>query len=134
VLLRLERPTSFREVQAQLVRWDPESPGGTSRALAAELAPGRYRLRYATPDAAFLTVEDSFDETQTVIVDLAAGTLTEFPGDLSAEFVLLSPGALYNVTDTRFYTRDTLAETALPLPLAPGPASSPGAYHLIVRE
>ena len=119
-------PTAADLAQA-LVRCDDEATRGSFHT-------GRYRLRYATPDAAFLTVEDVLDDTRTVIADLAAGTLTEFPGDLSSEFVLLPPGALYKVTDTRFYTRDTLAETALPLPLAPGPVSPTGAYHLIVRE
>ena len=69
-----------------------------------------------------------------MLADLTDGTLTAFPGDLSSEFVLLAPGALYHVGATRFYTRDTLAETALPLPLAPGPASALGAYHLIVQD
>jgi hypothetical protein len=135
VLLRFERPTSFRELQARLVRWDPESRNGTRPALAGELEPGRYRLLHATPEAALLSVEDVFtDEVQTVLADLTAGTLMAFPGDLSSDFVLLPPGELYNLDDTRFYTRDTLTETALPLPLAPGPASPLGAYHLIVRE
>jgi hypothetical protein len=135
VLLRFERPTSFRELQAQLVRWDSESSSGTRRALTGELAPGRYRLLHATPEAALLTAEDVFtNEVQTVLVDLRVGTLATFPGDLSPDFVLLAPGALYNVTDTHFYTPDTLAETALPLALAPGPSSALGAYHLIVRD
>jgi hypothetical protein len=135
VLLRFERPTSFRELQAQLVRWDPEWPAGTRRALPSELAPGRYRLLHATPEAALMTVEDmATGEAQTVLADLAAGTLSAFPGDLSSDYVLLPPGALYNLADTHFHTRDTLAETALPLSLAPGPASALGAYHLIVRE
>jgi hypothetical protein len=135
VLVRLEQPTTFREIQAALVRWDPESPAGTRRALTGALEPGGYRLLHATPQAAMLTVEDTLGgEVRTVVADLAAGTLTSFPGDLSSRFVLLPPGALFNLDDTRFYTRDTLAETALPLPLAPGPASPAGAYHLIVRE
>jgi hypothetical protein len=135
ILARVERPLGFRELQTRLVRWDPESPLGTRRALAGELAPGRYRLVHATSEAALLSVEDMLtDEIQTVLADLTEGTITAFPGDLSADFVLLPPGALYNLADTRFYTSDTLAETALPLPLAPGPASPLGAYHLIVRE
>jgi hypothetical protein len=70
-----------------------------------------------------------------VLVGFDIHAVTTFAGDISDEFVLLR-GALYNVTDTRFHTRDTLAETALPLPLAPGPVAEPslGAYHLIVRE
>jgi hypothetical protein len=135
VLLRFERPTSFRELEARLVRWDPESPSGTRPALAGELVPGRYRLLHATPEAALMTVEDVVtDEVQTVLVDLGGGSLTTYAEDLSRDFVLLGPGALYNVTDTHFYTRDGLAETALPLPLAPGPASAASAYHLIVRD
>jgi hypothetical protein len=82
-----------------------------------------------------MTVEDmATGEAQTVLADLAAGTLSAFPGDLSSDYVLLPPGALYNLADTHFHTRDTLAETALPLSLAPGPASALGASHLIVRE
>jgi hypothetical protein len=135
VLLRFERPTSFRELPGVLVRWDPTSPAETRRALPDELASGRYRLLQATPEAAWLSVEDVFtDEPQTVLADLTDGTLTAFPGDLSSDFVLLAPGTLYHVGATRFYTRDTLAETALPLPLAPGPASALGAYHLIVQD
>jgi hypothetical protein len=70
-----------------------------------------------------------------VLVDFDTRAVTAFTGDTSDEFVLLR-GGLYSVADTRFHTRDTLAETALPLPLAPGPVAEPslGAYHLIDRE
>jgi hypothetical protein len=135
VLLRFDRPHILGAGWALLGRWDPESPLGTRPALPGALDPGRYRLAYATPEAALLRFEDVFtDEVRTLLADFNTGALTSFPGDISTEFVLLGPGALYNLTNTHFHTRDTLAETALPLPLAPGPASPLGAYHLIVRE
>jgi hypothetical protein len=135
ILLRLERPVLFTGTHTVLVRWDPEAVSGARAALPGGLDPGRYRLLHATPEAAMLTVEEEIDgEQRTVLADLAAGTLIAHDGDLSSEFVLLPPGALYNVAVTRFYTSDTLDETALPLPLAPGPVSPLAAYHLIVRD
>jgi hypothetical protein len=136
LLLRFDRPEGIGEVRSVLVRWDPASPAAARIAGPDELEPGRYQLKDASTDAAFLVMEDLFSgELQSVIVDFDSRTVAAFAGDISDEFVLL-PGGLYNVNDTRFHTRDTLAETALPLPLAPGPASEPslGAYHLIVRE
>jgi hypothetical protein len=136
LLLRFDRPEGIGEVRSVLVRWDPASLAGARIAGPDELEPGRYQLRDASTDAAFLVMEDLFSgDRQSVIVDFDSRKVAAFAGDISDEFVLLR-GGLYNVNDTRFHTRDTLAETALPLPLAPGPASEPslGAYHLIVRE
>ena len=137
VLLRFDRPEGIGEVRSVLVRWDPESSLGTRLALPGELEAGRYRLVSATPDAALLRVEDVFSgDVQTVLADLTTNVLRTFPGDLTTQFVLLPPTGLYNVVNTHFHTLDTLAETALPTALAPGPVASPtlGAYHVIVRD
>jgi hypothetical protein len=137
LLLRFERPEALGAGWALLARWDPELSHATRAAYPGELDPGRYLLVHATAEAALLRFEDVLtDDVRTLLVDFTASTLTPFPGDLSTEFVLLPPGALYHLVDTHFYTRDTLDETALPLALAPGPAAAPpaGAYHLIVRE
>jgi hypothetical protein len=137
VLLRFERPSGIADVRSVLVRWDPQSTLGTRAALPGELEPARYRLAAATPSAALLRLEDLGNaEVRTVLADLETGTLRAFPGDLTTQFVLLPPTELYNVTDTHFHTLDTLVETALPAPLAPGPVAPPlaGAYHMVVRE
>jgi hypothetical protein len=137
VLLRLERPAGIGDVRPVLVRWDPQSSLGTRQAFPGELESGRYRLAAATPSAALLRLEDlNSAEMWTVLADLDTGALHSFPGDITTEFVLLPPAGLYNVTDTHFHTLDTLAETALPAALAPGPVAAPsaGAYHVIVRD
>jgi hypothetical protein len=136
LLLRFDRPEGIGEVRSVLVRWDPASLAGARVAGPDELEPGRYQLKDASANAALLVVEDIFSgDRQSVVVDFDTRAVAAFTGDISDEFVLLR-GGLYNVTDTRFHTRDTLAETALPLPLAPGPVAEPslGAYHLIVRD
>ena len=136
LLLRFDRPEGIGEVTSVLVRWDPASLASARVAGPDELEPGRYQLKDASADAALLVVEDLFSgDRQSVVVDFDTRTVATVTGDISDEFVLLR-GSLYNVNDTRFHTRDTLAETALPLPLAPGPVAEPslGAYHLIVRE
>jgi hypothetical protein len=136
LVLRFDRPEGIGEVRSVLVRWDPASTSATRVAGPDELESGRYQLKNASADAALLVMEDVFTgDSQTVLVDFDTRAVTAFTGDISDEFVLLR-GGLYSVTDTRFHTRDTLAETALPLPLAPGPVAEPslGAYHLIVRE
>jgi hypothetical protein len=137
VLLRFDRPEGIGEVASLLVRWDPASSTGTRRAVPGLLDPGTYRLVAATPDAALLTVERLFTgDTETILADLATDELRVFPGDITDQFVLLPPAGLYGVETTHFHTLDTLAETALPPALAPGPAAAPpvGAYHVIVRE
>jgi hypothetical protein len=137
ILLRFDRPQGIGEVASVLVRWDPESSTGTRLAISEELPPASHDLIAATPAAALLRAEDVFTgEVQTILADLETGTLQRFPGDLSREFVLLPPVGLYNVTSTHFHTLDTLAETALPLALAPGPLAGPsvGAYHLIGQD
>lgn len=136
LLLRFDRPEGIGEVRSVLVRWDPASLAGARVAGPDELEPGRYQLKDASASTALLVVEDIFSgDRQSVVVDFDSRAVAVFTGDISDEFVLLR-GGLYSVTDTRFHTRDTLAETALPLPLAPGPVAEPslGAYHLIVRE
>jgi len=118
------------------VRWGVDASAGTRVVGPDELEPGRYQLKDATAEAALLTVEDVFSgDIQSVLVDFDTRTVAGYAGDISDAFVLLR-GGLYSVADTRFHTRDTLAETALPLPLAPGPMAEPslGAYHLIVRD
>jgi hypothetical protein len=137
VLLRFDHPQDLADVRSVLVRWDPQSTLGTRRAIPGELEPGRYRLAAATPSAALLRVEGlGSADLQTVLADLDTGTLRVFPGDITNQFVLLPPAGLYSVTSTHFHTLDTLAETALPAPLAPGPTAAPsaGAYHVIVRD
>jgi hypothetical protein len=137
LLLRFERPAGMADVRSVLVRWDPESTLGTRAAIPGELEPARYRLAAATPSAALLRLEDLGNaEERTVLADLDTGRLHAFPGDITDQFVLLPPTELYNVASTHFHTLDTLTETALPGPLAPGPLAAPsaGAYHLIVRD
>jgi hypothetical protein len=137
VLLRFERPAGIADVRSVLVRWDPQSTLGTRAALPGELEPARYRLTAATLSAALLQLEDLGNaEVRTVLADLETGHLRAFPGDITDQFVLLPPTELYNVASTHFHTLDTLAETALPAALAPGPIATPpaGAYHVIVRE
>jgi len=137
VLLRFERPRPATDPGAVLVRWSPESPSDTRRASGGDLEPGRYQLKGATPDGAMLIATDRFgSDPRTLVVNFNGATPEPFAGDLSTEFVLLPGAALYNVNDTHFYTRDTLAETALPLALAPGPSALPplADYHLIVPD
>lgn len=120
-----------------LVRWDLESPLSTRLAIPGELDPGSYRLASVTLDAALLRVEDIFSgDVRTVLADFNTGALRSFAGDITAEFVLLPPSGLYNLESTHFHTLDTLAETALPPALAPGPVAAPpaSAYHRIVRD
>lgn len=136
VVLRFDRPEGIGEVRSVLVRWGVDASAGTRVVGPDELEPGRYQLKDATAEAALLTVEDVFSgDIQSVLVDFDTRTVAGYAGDISDAFVLLR-GGLYSVADTRFHTRDTLAETALPLPLAPGPMAEPslGAYHLIVRD
>jgi hypothetical protein len=137
ILLRFDRPEGTGEPGSLLVRWSPDAPSDTRLAWAGQLDPGRYQLKGATPEGALLVAGDRFgDDPRTVLVDFNANTQTSFAGDLSGQFVLLSGAALYNVGSTHVHTRDTLAETALPLALAPGPAALPpfGDYHLIVQD
>jgi hypothetical protein len=137
VLLRFERPRPGAEPGAVLVRWSPESPSDTRRAVEGELEPGRYQLKGATPDSAMLIATDRFgSDPRTLVVNFNGTTPSPFAGDLSTEFVLLPGAGLYNINDTHFYTSDTLVETALPLALAPGPSALPpfGDYHLIVPD
>ena len=120
-----------------LVRWSPDAPFDTRLAWSGQLDPGRYQLKGATPEGALLVATDRFgDDPRTVLVDFNANTQTSFAGDLSGQFVLLTGAALYNIASTHLHTRDTLAETALPLALAPGPSALPpfGDYHLIVQD
>jgi hypothetical protein len=133
VLLRFDRPAGIGEIGSVLVRWDPESSLSTRLALPGPLDPGLYRLAYATADAALLRMEDSFGgNVRTILTDFATGGVRSFAGDLTSQYVLLPPSGLYNLGSTHFHTLDTLAETALPPALAPGPTV--GAYHLIVRD
>jgi hypothetical protein len=136
VLLRFDRPRGSRDTRAVLVRWDPQSPLGTRLAIPGELDSGRYRLAAATPDAVLLRLEDFDGEVRTLLADLATSTLHSFAGDITAQFALLPPSGLYGVASTHFHTLDTLAETALPPALAPGPVAAPsnGAYHVVVQE
>jgi hypothetical protein len=133
VLLRFDRPAGIGEIGSVLVRWDPESSLSTRLALPGPLDPGLYRLAYATADAALLRMEDSFGgNVRTILTDFATSGVRSFAGDLTSQYVLLPPSGLYNLGSTHFHTLDTLAETALPPALAPGPTV--GAYHLIVRD
>jgi hypothetical protein len=135
VLLRFDRPQGIGEVGSVLVRWDPEAPLGTRLAVPGPLDPGRYRLAHATSSAALLRVVDRFgDPVQTVLADLDTGALRSFDGDLTSEYVLLPPSGLYGLSSTHYHTLDTLAETALPPALAPGPVPPSGAYHVIGRD
>jgi hypothetical protein len=133
VLLRLDRPVGIGEIGSLLVRWDPESSLSTRLALPGALDPGPYRLAHVTADAALLRMEDSFGgNVRTLLADFTESTLHSFTGDLTSQYVLLPPSGLYNLSSTHFHTLDTLAETALPPALAPGPTL--GAYHVIVRD
>jgi hypothetical protein len=137
LLLRFDRPLGIGEIGSVLVRWDPESSLSTRLAVPGVLDPGRYRLATATSNAALLRAEDPFGgEVWTLLADLDEGTLRAFDGDLTTQYVLLPPAGLYGVATTHFHTLDTLAETALPPALAPGPSAAPtaGAYHVIVRD
>lgn len=118
-----------------LMLWSPEVPARSRRAASADLPPRYYSLRDATPEAALLTALDpaSFDAV-TLLVDLDADTVRDLAADdLSAEYLLMGPGLLYSVTDTRFHSIDDLQPSALPLPLAAGAPVTPfdGAYHLL---
>ena len=137
VLLRFDRPKGIGEIGAVLVRWDPESSLGTRLAVPGPLDPGRYRLAYVTSDAALLRVEDPFGgDVRTLLAELDTASLRSFAGDITSQYVLLPPAGLYGLVTTRFHTLDTLAETALPPALAPGPVAIPAAsaYHVIVRD
>jgi hypothetical protein len=136
VLLRFDRPKGPRDTRGVLVRWDPESSLSTRPAIPGELDPGRYRLAYATTEAALLRMEDFDGDVQTMLADLNTSVVRSFPGDITSQFVLLPPSGLYSVSSTHFHTLDTLAETVLPIALAPGPPAGPGdgAYHVIVRD
>jgi len=137
ILLRFDRPQGIGEPGAVLVRWSPDAPFDTRLAWSGQLDPGRYQLKGATLEGALLVATDRFgDDPRTVLVDFNANTQTSFAGDLSGQFVLLTGAALYNIASTHMHTRDTLAETALPLALAPGPTALPpfGDYHLIVQD
>jgi hypothetical protein len=137
VLLRFDRPTGIGEFGSVLVRWDLESSLNTRLAVRGALDPGLYRLVSVTPDAALLRVTDVFgDDVRTVLTDFTTGEVRSYPGDITSQYVLLPPSGLYNVTTTHFHTLDTLAETALPPVLAPGPAATPSVsvYHVIVRD
>lgn len=137
VLLRFDRPAGIGEIGSVLVRWDLESSLSTRLAVPGALDPGHYRLAYVTADAALLGMEDVFgSDVRTVLADFNTGVLRSFAGDITSQFVLLPPSGLYNLTSTHFHTLDTLAETALPPALAPGPVAPPAvsAYHVIVRD
>jgi hypothetical protein len=137
MLLRFDRPEGLAELRSVLVRWDPASSLGTRLAIPGALDPGLYRLVYATANAALLRVEDIFGgDVRTVLTDLDTGAVRSFANDLTGQFVLLPPAELYGLASTHFHTLDTLAETALPPALAPGPSALPpfGDYHVVVRD
>jgi hypothetical protein len=118
-----------------LVRWAPEAPAMSRRAYAADLPPRYYSLVAATREAALLTALDpsSFDSV-TLFVDLGGGTVRDVASaDLSAEYLLMGPGLLYSVDDTRFHVIENLQPSPLPLPLAADDPTTPfdGAYHLL---
>jgi hypothetical protein len=136
ILLRFARPVGARPEEGEealLVRWSPGSPAQSRLAYPDELAPALYALRSATPEAALLRADDGSGNVASLLVEFEPARARTYPQrDLAEDFVLLAPELLYNVDDTRFYTL-ALEQTALPLPLADGPASPPStsAFHVL---
>ena len=121
--------------KARLVQWSPVDPTQTRLAFPEIQEAAVWSLQGATPRAAVLRKVDFYTEEATsLVVDFQTAKGQAYAEDVTRSYVLLAPEFLYNVEDTRFHTLDTLAPTALPLPLAPAPAvpAPLAAYHLIV--
>ncbi|OGK81171.1 MAG: hypothetical protein A2050_05935 [Candidatus Rokubacteria bacterium GWA2_73_35] len=121
--------------KARLVQWSPQDPTQTRQAFPWIEEAAVWSLQGATPRAAVLRKADFYEgNASSLVVDFQTQESQAYAEDVTRSYVLLAPEFLYNVEDTRFHTLDTLAPTALPLPLAPAPAvpAPLAVYHLIV--
>lgn len=117
-----------------VVVWDPAVPAA---ALRVQLRPGFRYLGTATPSVAtvWFQDDDSLPEQRagSYLLPLDGGEPAFFAGqDLTASYVVLAPGYLYNVDDLRFY-RPTppLQATALPAALADVADDRLGDFHAL---
>ena len=140
-LVMLARDWTFGESPlAAVLAWDVAPP----MVKVAHATTGFLELGSVTRNAAVVTKtvtsgdplgpDFHFSETSTVVMlDAPDRSVTLADVNLvTSPFVLLGPSYLYNTEDLRFYVaRQSLEQTALPVPLADVGGNPPGDYHVI---